>query len=137
MCIVDPLQTLPKFSKILVKSFKDPFFCILSVIPFIHTNTHSQMKSFITFHLAYCNAIFSTISKDYCCCRIAVAETICLLSAFVIFYFLLLLSLFLLDIVHVIATCKHSSSFPYFAFFNFLLIIGFTASIRACPFVPF
>lgn len=92
---------------------------------------------FITFHLAYCNAIFSSINKTCCCCRIAVAKTICKLSAFVIFSFFPLLSLFLLDTVDVIVTSEHSSPFPYFAFFNFLLIIGCTASIRTCPFVPF
>lgn len=109
-----------------------------SVIPFIHTNSHTQIKSFITFYLAYCNAVFSTISKHCCCCRIAAAKTICQLSAFIIFSFLLLLSLFLLDTVDVIATCKHPSPLPYFAFFNFLLIIGWTDSVRTCSsFVSF
>lgn len=108
-----------------------------SVIPFIHTNTQTQIKSFIPSYLAYCNAVFSAISKRCCCCWIAVAKIICQLNAFRIFPFLLLLSLFLLDIVDVIATCKHCSPFPYFTFLNFLLIIGCTASIRTHPFVSF
>lgn len=128
------LQTLSRhclsFLRLLAKPFQDEFVFILSLSYSLHTHKYSNTNQVL-------HPLLPSLLQRCCCCWIAVAKIICQLNAFRIFPFLLLLSLFLLDIVDVIATCKHCSPFPYFTFLNFLLIIGCTASIRTHPFVSF